>query len=78
VKNLPKGIKFAIYFNIVGIIVLDEPTDQFSEIASQETAEAFRVDKIREFEEVPDTLPKDTPEALALANEEVLLDESFL
>lgn len=46
VEELPAAVKFAIYLNILGIIVLAEPADQFSNEASQEMPEAFGVDSI--------------------------------
>lgn len=52
VPNVPKGIKFAIYFNILGIIVLAEPAEQFSEDSSQAlTPEAFGVNEVIEYSE---------------------------
>jgi hypothetical protein len=39
-------VEFAIYLNIVGIVVLAGPSEHFSAAASQEDAAAFGVDSI--------------------------------
>jgi hypothetical protein len=39
-------IKFAIYLNILAVIVLAEPAERFSDKESQEGPEAFGVDSI--------------------------------
>jgi len=44
--NLPTEVDGAIYLNILGIVVLEEPAEQFSSRPSQEGPEAFGVDKI--------------------------------
>ena len=43
---MPKAPKFTTYFSILGVIVLEEPADEFSNEPSQEASEAFEVDKI--------------------------------
>lgn len=51
--KLPSGIEgtpglpeFAIYLNVVGIVVLAGPSEPFSPVASQEAAPAFGVESI--------------------------------
>jgi len=51
VQGLPAAIKFAIYFNILRIIVLAEPAEQFSEDISEGDPEAFGVNTIIEWPE---------------------------
>ena len=45
-SGLPAAIKFAIYFNILGIVVLAEPAERFSEDVSEGDLEAFGVSSI--------------------------------
>lgn len=45
-NDLPHGIDFAIYFNILAIIVLAEPKERFSFKASDEEPPAFGVKSI--------------------------------
>jgi hypothetical protein len=40
-----------MYFNLLTVVVLAEPAEQFSTTPSQVAPEAFRVDKVREYEE---------------------------
>jgi len=47
-EGLPEGIKFAIYFNILAVIVLAEPAEHFSNSPSHEGPGAFGVDSIIE------------------------------
>jgi hypothetical protein len=73
--NLPRSIKFALYFNVLGIVVLEEPVDKFSGELSQEVPMAYGVDKIVEYEEKSETgncEDENEPEI-----EEKDLDESF-
>ena len=49
VPNLPEDVKFSIYLNILGVIVLEEAVDHFSEQPSEESPEAFGVDKTMEY-----------------------------
>lgn len=44
--NLPVGVKFAIYLNILAVIVLAEPVEEFSDRPSREPPQAFGVDNI--------------------------------
>jgi hypothetical protein len=50
--GLPKVVEkiadttFAIYFNILAIILLAEPVDSFSDTTSEEEPQAFGVDRI--------------------------------
>lgn len=45
-KVLPAAIKFAIYLNILGVVVLAELAELFSEEQSREVPEAFGVDAV--------------------------------
>lgn len=53
INNLPEAVKFAIYFNVLGIVVLEEAVEQFSNEPSQEKPEAFGVDGIVKYVEAP-------------------------
>ena len=53
-SNIPEGVEFAIYFNILGIVLLAEPAERFSEDASGEGPEAFGVESLREYSEYPE------------------------
>jgi hypothetical protein len=44
--GMPDDMKFAIYLNILAVIVLAEPAERFSDTASQEEPKAFGVDSI--------------------------------
>ena len=44
----PEGVTFALYLNVLAIIVLKEPAEQFSSEPSQEVPHAFGVDSIAE------------------------------
>lgn len=46
IRGFPTAIEFGIYLNILGIIVLAEPAEHFSEGGSQEGPEAFGVSAI--------------------------------
>ena len=50
-SNLPEAVKFAIYFNILAIIVLEEAAERFGDEPSQETPQAFLVDGIVQYVE---------------------------
>lgn len=52
--NVPKDVKFAIYFNILGIVVLEEPSDYFDKDAGQKDANALGVEDIVEYEDKQD------------------------
>lgn len=43
-ERLSKGIEFAVHFNVLAVIVLAEPADQFSNSPSHEGPEAFGAD----------------------------------
>ena len=43
----PPGVNFGVYVNVLGIIVLVEPNDHFSDVQFQEGPETFGVDDIR-------------------------------
>jgi len=45
-RGLPAAIKFAIYFNILRIVILAEPAEWFSEDVSEGDPEAFRISSI--------------------------------
>ena len=45
-RGLPAAIKFAIYFNILGVVVLAEPAERFSEDVSEGDPEAFGVSSL--------------------------------
>lgn len=47
--DLPNDVTFALYLNILAIIVLAEPTEHFGDEPSPEPAKAFGVDVINEF-----------------------------
>lgn len=74
--NVPKDLKFAIYFNILGIIVLEEPTDYFDKRVGQVDAKAFGVENIVEFEEVPEAEEDVDDEPVESAGN--VLDENVL
>ena len=44
-------VEFGIYLDMLGIVVLAEPSEPFSEVPSQEDSEAFGVEFIRELPE---------------------------
>ena len=44
------GLKSALYCNILGIVVLAEPSDTYSQTPSQETANDLGVDSIKELD----------------------------
>ena len=50
-SNLPEAGKFAIYFNVLVIIVLEEAAERFSDKPSQEAPQAFVVDGIVQYVE---------------------------
>ena len=52
VKNLPGGVGFGIYFQILGAVVLGGPSEQFSKASLQEGPEAFGVNNIQVWGEV--------------------------
>ena len=52
--NLPEDVKFALYLNILGVVVLAEGAEQFSDVPSQEPPEAFSVDNVLKFGGAPD------------------------
>ena len=54
INNLPKGIEFGFYFNVLGAVVLTGPSEQFSETPSSEGPEAFGVDKVQTWDVVED------------------------
>ena len=47
-EDLPRGIEFAFYLNVLGVIVLAGPKERFSDQASDDKAEDFGVDVIKE------------------------------
>lgn len=47
-SDLPPGVKFLLYLNILAIIVLNGPTERFSNDASKEQPEAFGVSNIED------------------------------
>jgi hypothetical protein len=75
--NLPKGVKFVFYLNIVGIIVLDGPSEQFSRGPSPIQPLDVGVKSIVEYEEGSGIFREEL-EVTAIADEEEILDESFL
>lgn len=75
-SNIPEGVEFAIYFNILGIAVLAEPADQFSEDPSGEEPEAFGVDNILQY---PDSQEQaEAEEEVAAESDEGELKEPVL
>ena len=44
--GLPKNINSAIYFNILGVVVLAEPAERFSNTPAEEGPQAFGVESI--------------------------------
>ena len=74
--NVPKSVKFTIYLNVVGVVVLEEPTDEFSDQSSQESPEAFRVDKTMDYVKPEATEEVVETEGVEFRNKE--LAESFL
>lgn len=46
-NDLPRDLKVAIYFNILGAIVLAEPAERVSNNTSQEPPQSFGVENIR-------------------------------
>lgn len=78
-KNVPAGIKFAIYFNVLGIVVLEEPGEEVAGGPggpSQEEPQAFGVYSNRRLKpvEIVDQGGKSDDSE----DEEVKLDETFL
>lgn len=49
-KGVPKCVKFALYFNLLGIIVLEDPVDDFSRESLPGAPESFGVSTICKFE----------------------------
>jgi hypothetical protein len=76
--NLPGSVKFAIYFNVLGIVVLEEPVDKFSDEPSKEGPMAYGVEKVVEYEEESVTGNGNVEEQNKQDIEEKDLDESFL
>jgi hypothetical protein len=74
--NLPKGVKFVVYFNILGIIVLDGPSEQFSQGPSRIQPMDVGVKSIVEYEE--SGIFREEVAVTAIADEKEILDESFL
>ena len=74
--NVLKSVKFAIYLNMVGVVVLKEPANEFSDQSSQESPEAFGVDKIMDYVEPEATEEVEETEGVEFGNKE--LAESFL
>ena len=56
VLGLPP-VKFGIYLNILGIVLLTEPSKHFSYTSSQEKPEAFGVDTIKVLSEYEEPEP---------------------
>ena len=52
IGNLPKGLEFGVYFQILSVVVLTGPSEQFSDTPSQEGPEAFGVDRVQIWGEV--------------------------
>ena len=48
-RGFPAAIKFGVYLNILGIVVLAEPVERSSERVFQEDPEAFGVSSIIEW-----------------------------
>ena len=57
--GMPEDIKFAIYFNILAVIVLAEPAERFSNSPSKEGPEAFGVDRIIQLPESQESESED-------------------
>lgn len=55
------GLKIALYLNILGIVVLAEPSDPFSHIPSQETPNDLGVDAILSMEDDSDVEAGEDP-----------------
>ena len=69
--KLPETVKFAIYFNVLLVIVLEEAAEQFSPEPLQEEPQAFGVDGILEYvETLVDTVVK-VAEEVESVNEEM-------
>lgn len=54
INNLPQGVEFGIYFNILGVVILAEPNEQFSETPSGKGPQAFGVEKVQTWGVVED------------------------
>ena len=48
-------VKFGIYLNVVGIVVLAGPSEEFSKVPSHEAPNAFGVEMIKELPEWEDS-----------------------
>jgi hypothetical protein len=47
-RDLPKDVAFAMYFNILAVIVLKDPAEDFKTEASQEGPHAFGIENVAE------------------------------
>ena len=74
--NLPVNVEFAIYLNLLAVVVLAEPEDPFSEEPSLEGPAAFGVDSVVEFPDPEEGEPVE--EEGEDDNEDEELEESFL
>ena len=52
IGNLPKGLEVGIYFQVLAVVVLAGPSEQFSNTPSGEGPEAFGVDEVQVWGEV--------------------------
>lgn len=75
-SNVPENIKFAIYLSVVGVVILEEPVDEFSDQTSQESPEAFGVDKILDYIDPQMAEEAEVSDYVESGSEE--LKESFL
>ena len=47
-------IKFWVYFNVLGVVILAEPKQLWAQVPLEELAEDFRVDSVKELHESED------------------------
>lgn len=50
--NIPKNVKFTVYFNTLGIVVLEEPSGYWNRSTGQGKAETYGMDKIVEYNKI--------------------------
>lgn len=53
--NLLSNINFAMYFNILGVIVLTDPGEQFSIELPVQAPQSFGVDQVLDYEPLPES-----------------------
>lgn len=75
-KNAPESIKFVVYLNLLGVIVLEEPVDEVAGGPSQEEPQAFGVNSVRRIEEFH--TGKQNADEENSEGGETVLDEAFL